>query len=69
MEKIILKIPAIHCQHCVHTIEMELAELEGVTSVKADQETKTVDIEFYPPATRELIAGTLKEINYPPEEG
>lgn len=61
------KVSAIHCKHCVHTIEMELGELEGVESVRADLEGKTVNIVFRPPATEELILGTLKEINYPAE--
>lgn len=60
-------IPAIHCSHCVHTIEMELGEIEGVKSVHADLDSKTVQVEYELPATLEGIIDTLKEINYPPE--
>lgn len=60
-------IPAIHCGHCVHTIEMEIGELEGVENVKADEKTKTVEIEFHEPANEDLIIGTLGAIGYPPE--
>ena len=67
MDKKLYKVPAIHCGHCVHTIEMELGDLEGVSSVKADLESKTVEVEFENPASEDLIIGTLKEINYPPE--
>jgi copper chaperone len=67
MEKQTFKVPSIHCEHCVHTIEMELGDLEGVKNVKADLEHKTVEVEYEAPATKELIVGTLKEINYPPE--
>jgi copper chaperone CopZ len=31
-----LTIPNISCGHCVSAIESELAEMDGVTSVKAD---------------------------------
>jgi len=60
-------IPAIHCEHCVHTIEMEIGEIEGVKSVKASLADKQMKVEYDQPATEEIIVGTLKEINYPPE--
>jgi copper chaperone len=62
------KVPSIHCEHCVHTIEMELGDLEGVHNVKADLDSKIVKVEFDLPATEDVIVGTLREINYPPEE-
>ncbi len=67
MEKIIYKIPAIHCGHCTHTIKMELEEIEGVRIVTADLSSKQVIVEFEEPATESDIINTLKEINYPPE--
>jgi copper ion binding protein len=67
MSKANYSIPAIHCHHCVHTIEMELGEIKGVKNIKADVNAKTVEIEFSEPATEELIIGTLREIEYPPE--
>jgi copper chaperone len=60
-------IPAIHCGHCTHTIEMEVGELQGVQSVKADQGTKRVQITFEPPASEEKIKALLAEIEYPAE--
>ncbi|HUV16239.1 MAG TPA: heavy-metal-associated domain-containing protein [Pelolinea sp.] len=67
MTKVTYSVPAIHCGHCVHTINMEISELEGVNGVIADLDSKTVEIDFNPPASEELLIGTLKEINYPPE--
>lgn len=67
MSKVTYLVPAIHCHHCVHTIEVELGEIEGVDRVKADVDTKTVEIEFNVPANEDLIIGTLREIEYPPE--
>jgi copper chaperone CopZ len=49
----------------VHTIQTEVADLEGVTSVKADANTKTVEIVFDAPATVDKIQKLLAEINYP----
>jgi copper chaperone CopZ len=46
---------------------MEVGELQGVQSVKADQSTKNVQITFDAPATEEKIKSLLAEINYPAE--
>lgn len=61
-------VPNISCGHCTHTIEMEVADLEGVTSVKADRESKQVTVEWQDPATWNQIEALLQEINYPPEQ-
>jgi len=60
-----LRVPNISCGHCVSAIESELADVEGVASVKADAETKTVVVEWNDPASIEQIRATLSEINYP----
>jgi copper chaperone len=44
-------VPNINCNHCVHTIQSEVAELAGVKSVKADAGTKQVEIIFDSPAS------------------
>jgi copper chaperone len=59
-------VPNISCGHCVHTIQMELGELEGVAAVEASQSTREVTVEFGPPATEESIKALLTEINYAP---
>jgi len=60
-------VPAIHCGHCTHTIEMEVGELQGVQSVKAEEATKKVIITFDTPASEDKIKALLAEINYPAE--
>jgi len=65
MATIVYSIPNISCGHCVHTIQSELSELSGVTSVVANQEARTATITFEPPATEEKIKAILTEINYP----
>lgn len=63
------RVPNISCGHCVKTIERELGELRGVQSVKADQASKKVTVEWREPdASWEDIRSLLAEINYPPEE-
>jgi copper chaperone CopZ len=61
-------VPNISCNHCVMTIERELGELEGVTDVSADADTKNVTAEWDSPTTWDDIKALLTEINYPPEE-
>lgn len=61
-------VPAIHCGHCVHTIQSELSELKGVIHVEASLETKTVTVNYEPPATEERIKALLSDINYPVDE-
>jgi len=63
-----VKVPNISCGHCVHTIQSELSELEGVTKVVASQDTKTVTVEWQEPQNWENIKSLLKEINYAPQE-
>jgi copper chaperone CopZ len=46
---------------------MEVSELQGVRSVKADQASKKVQITFDTPANEEKIKALLAEINYPAE--
>lgn len=60
-------VPNISCGHCTHTIEMELGDLAGVTSVTAVEDTKKVTVEWQDPANWEQIQALLQEINYPPE--
>ena len=65
MEKQTFSIPNISCGHCVMTIKSELNELEGVTTVDGNPDSKNVTVEWEDPATLDKIKETLKEINYP----
>jgi len=67
MTTVTYSVPAIHCGHCIHTIEMEVGELQGVQSVNADEATKKVEITFDVPADEQKIKALLAEINYPAE--
>ncbi|PJF34999.1 MAG: heavy metal transporter [Candidatus Thermofonsia Clade 1 bacterium] len=61
-------VPNISCGHCVRTIQTEVAELEGVRRVQANEQTRQVLIEWEAPATWEQIEAKLVEINYPPAQ-
>lgn len=67
MTTVTYSVPAMHCDHCTHTIETEVAELQGVQAVKADLDTKKVQITFDVPANEQSIKALLTEINYPVE--
>ena len=67
MTTVTYNVPAMHCGHCTHTVEMEVGELEGVQQVKADLGTKKVQITFDAPASEEKIKALLAEIDYPAE--
>lgn len=62
------KVPNISCGHCVHAIQNEVGELEGIKHVVASEESKMVTVEWEePPQTWDNIKALLEEINYPPE--
>lgn len=67
MTTVTYNVPAIHCGHCTHTIEMEVGELQGVQSVKAEEASKKVTITFDAPASEDKIKALLAEIEYPVE--
>ncbi len=67
MEKKTVHIPSISCGHCVMTVKREVSELEGITSIEGDVESKTVTIKWDSSATWEKITDTLKDAGYPAE--
>jgi len=65
MTTIKYSVPNISCGHCVHTIQMEVSEVEGVQSVTAYEDSRIVEVTFADPATEDGIKALLAEINYP----
>ena len=63
------EVPNIGCAGCVQAIKNELGDLEGVSSVSGDAGSKTMQVEFAPPASWDGIVATLEAIDYPPAEG
>lgn len=65
MTNLTFNVPNISCGHCVHTIQSELSELEGVAKVVASSDSKQVSVTFDAPADESKIKSLLAEINYP----
>ncbi len=65
MNTVTYYIPNISCNHCVHTIQTEVSDIQGVKSVQADADSKKATISFEAPATEDRIKELLAEINYP----
>jgi copper chaperone len=42
MAEITYTVPAMHCGHCTAAVEREISQLDGVTAVVANLETKQV---------------------------
>ncbi len=63
----VFRVPSISCGHCVKTIERELGELEGIVSVRADEQSRRVTVDWEDSSLDwEQIEALLKEIQYPP---
>lgn len=46
MEKIVLNVQGMSCNHCVNAVESNVGKLAGVDSVKVDLAGANVDITF-----------------------
>ncbi len=68
MEEKTVTVPNISCGHCVNTIQREVAEANGVASVKGDAKTREVVISWDPEATDWVaIEKEMSDIGYPPK--
>ncbi len=65
METKTIKVPAINCDHCTRQIKEEVGEIDGVSAVTADVNTKEVTISWQPPADWNAIDAMLNEIGFP----
>ena len=68
METQEFSVPKISCGHCVMTIKRELGDIEGVSEVEGDANSKKITVNWDAPATLEKIKSTLREIDYPAAE-
>jgi copper chaperone CopZ len=63
----IFHVPAIHCNHCAHTIKLELNDLVGVTGVDVNVAEKQVQVTHEDSLGEEEIRTLLDDIGYPAE--
>ena len=62
-----LRVPKIHCDGCVNTVETAVRKLPGVRNVSASELSKEVNIEFDPQQVKEeQIRKALVLVGYPP---
>jgi copper chaperone len=61
-------IPNISCGHCVMAVKNEAEEINGVSLVEGNPETKEVTFTWDEPATWEQIAAAIKDAGYPAAE-
>ncbi|MFF2448620.1 copper chaperone CopZ [Neobacillus sp. NPDC058068] len=46
MERVILNVEGMSCDHCVKAVEGNVGALKGISSVKVNLKGATVDVEF-----------------------
>ncbi len=62
--KLHFDVPDISCGHCKSSIESAVAAVEGVATVNVTIDTRTVDVQFAAPATRDGIAAAIEGVGY-----
>lgn len=60
-----LKIANLKCDGCANSIETALTKIDGVASVKVDEDDDAVDVSFSSPNIRERIVKKLAFMGYP----
>lgn len=43
--QLVLQVPDMTCDHCVHAVTTEIAKVDGVTDVRVDLDTKRVEVD------------------------
>lgn len=51
MEKTVLKVDGMSCEHCVKAVKNAVGALSGIGSVSVDLSAKTVEVEYEPAKT------------------
>ena len=65
-EKVLYSLtPNMNCQNCVNRVQQALTAIEGVSSVKPDLATQTVEVVYNPTTLKpEIIVNALTAIGY-----
>lgn len=65
MDKTVLNVEGMSCEHCVKAITSTLGELPGVGGVIADLEAKTITVEYNPDGiSLEKIKLQIEDLGY-----
>ncbi len=57
-------VPGISCHHCVNAIQQEVAALDGVQTVQATVDDKTVRVEHAESVSTDTIVAAINEAGY-----
>lgn len=63
----ILQIQNLKCGGCAHTIITRLNELEGISNVKVNNDTNSVNFNYADTEALEVAKTTLSTLGYPVE--
>lgn len=65
MSEKVLSVPAVHCDHCVSSIEGAVNSLDGIESVKVDLDGKDVTVRYDESRVAlEAIVGAIEDQGY-----
>lgn len=64
MEKTILNVLGMTCDHCSQNVIKTLSGIEGVSAVVVSLENKTVTVDHSPNVTKEMLAGEIEDIGF-----
>jgi copper chaperone len=62
-ETVTYNVPDVSCAHCKHSIESEVAQVQGVESVAVDLEAKTVTV-VAGPLDEQAVVAAIDEAGY-----
>jgi copper chaperone len=62
-ETVTYNVPDVSCAHCKHSIESEVAQVQGVESVAVDLEAKTVTV-VADPLDEQAVVAAIDEAGY-----
>ena len=64
MEKTIIKVEGMSCEHCVRAVKNAVGALNGVSDVTVDLKRKTVTVEHEGIVSRNQITAEIEDQGY-----
>lgn len=64
MAQLQLSVSGMSCARCVDKIEKFVGSLDGISAVNVDLASKSVSVEFAPPATEALIKEAILDAGF-----
>lgn len=58
------KVSAMTCNHCVNKIKQFVGEIEGVTNIDINLDTKIIKVDFNAPASIDLIKEAILDSGF-----